>query len=192
MKIGVKFNQLTYREYLYILDRHQKYTDFNSLALYRSIVENNKLDLIQKIAIRDLAHQQFLKFFEFLQIKDPYTYIAVSTLGQTLTDGDRWQLWENIHKNQEKILKSKRIKHRNFGIYSRYEAADWLPGMPCPYNGTMLRQNRSNHPHLAGFPRRLHFNSDRRYLPEKWEADRRRAVEKRYLRDNKVDLEQEL
>jgi hypothetical protein len=119
MKIGIKFNQLTYREYIHILDRHKKYTDFNPLALYQSLVENNKLDLNQKIAIRDLAHQHFFKFFEFLQIKDPRTYINVSTLGQTLTDRDEWHLWENVCKNQEKILKAKRIKHRNFGINSK-------------------------------------------------------------------------
>jgi hypothetical protein len=119
MKIGVKFNQLTYREYIYILDRHQKYTDFNPLALYRSIIENSKLDLNQKIAIRDLAHQQFFKFFEFLQVKDPRTYIDVLTLGETLTDGAESQLWKNVCKHQEKILKAKRIKHRNFGVYSK-------------------------------------------------------------------------
>ncbi len=119
MKIGIKFNRLTYREYINILDRYRKYTDFNPLALYRSIIENDKLDLIQKIAIRDLAHQHFAKFFEFLQIKDPYTYIKVSTLGETLTAGEADRLWENILKNQEKILKAKRIKHRNFGVNSK-------------------------------------------------------------------------
>jgi hypothetical protein len=45
MKIGVKFNRLTERECRYILDCDGKYTDFNPLALYRSIVENDKLDL---------------------------------------------------------------------------------------------------------------------------------------------------
>ncbi len=33
MKIGVKFNQLTYAEYLQIIEYHQKYTDFNTLGL---------------------------------------------------------------------------------------------------------------------------------------------------------------
>lgn len=119
MKIGAKFNQLTYREYVYILDRHQKYTDFNPLALYRSIIENDKLDLTQKIAIRDLAHQHFFKFFEFLQVKDPYTYMELSTLGETLTAGEEDRLWDNIRNNGEKILKAKRIEHRNFGINSK-------------------------------------------------------------------------
>lgn len=50
MKIGVKFNQLTYREYINILDRHQKYTDFNPLALYRSIIEK---DIINELIAVD-------------------------------------------------------------------------------------------------------------------------------------------
>ncbi len=73
MKIGVKFNQLTYAEYLHVIEDRQKYTDFNPLGLYRSILENDKLDLAQKISIRDLAHTKFFKTFEFLQLKDPYT-----------------------------------------------------------------------------------------------------------------------
>jgi hypothetical protein len=192
MKIGVRFNQLTFREYIHILDRHKKYTDFNPLALYRSIVENNKLDLNQKIAIRDLAHQHFFKFFEFLQIKDPHTYIAVSTLGENLNPSQQQQLYNNIQSDREKILKAKRIKHRNFGIYSKYVAADWLPGVPCAYNGTMLRQNRSNNPHLAGFPGGIRFVSDKRSCSNKWESARLRAVGKRYFRDNQADLENEL
>ena len=118
MKIGIKFNQLTYREYLYIIDRRRKYTDFNPLALYRSIIENNKLDLDQKIAIRELAHQHFFNFFEFLQVRCPQVYINVSTLGRTLTGVERDQLWEKVCNNGEKILKAKRIKHRNFGDYA--------------------------------------------------------------------------
>ncbi len=187
MKIGVKFNQLTAREYLYILERHKKYTDFNPLALYRSIIENDRLDLTQKIAIRDLAHQQFFNFFEFLQIKDPFTYVAVSILGRTLTKVEESQLWENVEKNQEKILKAKRIKHRNFGIFSRSEQSD----PSCAYNGTMIRRNGSNNPHLTGFPR-LYLASDKRPWNAPWKSADRRAAEKRAFRDNKMSLEDEL
>ncbi|PSB50327.1 hypothetical protein [Chamaesiphon polymorphus] len=183
MKIGIKFNRLTYREYIYILDRYQKYTDFNPLALYRSIIENNKLDLTQKIAIRDLAHQQFAKFFEFLQIKDPYTYIAVSTLGETLTNGDESKLWGKIIENQEKILKAKRIKHRNFGIYSRYNQTN----IHCPFNGAMVRRDGGVNPHLASAPS-MHFGSDKNWF-NKYESAKRRSAKKRAFRDNKVDIE---
>jgi hypothetical protein len=172
MKIGCKFNKLTYREYIYILDRYQQYTDFNPLALYRSIAENHKLDLVQKIAIRDLAHQHFLKFFEFLQVKDPYTYITVSTLGKTLTDGDEHQIWENVRQNKEKILKAKRIKHRNFGIDSKgatltYELAEVYvmtrPGYRYPG-----KRSRA------------------------WEYPFQLAAKKKAARANKVEIENEL
>ncbi len=136
MKIGVKLNQLTYAEYIGVLDRYQKYTDFNTLGLYRSILENDKLDLQQKIAVRELAHQKFLKTFEFLQLKDPYTYIQVSALGETLTRVDERQLWEKVKIQQQKILKDKRIKHRNFGTYSKHDCRY----EDCPYNGIMIHQ----------------------------------------------------
>ncbi len=136
MKIGVKLNQLTYSEYISVLDRYQKYTDFNTLGLYRSILENDKLDLEQKIAVRELAHQKFLKTFEFLQLKDPHTYIQVSALGKTLTRVDERQLWEKVKIQQQKILKDKRIKHRNFGIYSKHDCRY----EDCPYNGIMIHQ----------------------------------------------------
>ncbi|WP_310482748.1 hypothetical protein [Chamaesiphon sp. VAR_48_metabat_403] len=194
MKIGVKFNQLTYREYVNILDRHQKYTDFNPLALYRSIIENDKLDLTQKIAIRDLAHQHFAKFFEFLQIKAPYTYIKVSTLGETLTAGDEDRFWENIRKNQEKILKAKRIKHRNFGVYSRYyletlgtDRHYWTI-IDCPYNGAMIRRDGGVNQHLASAPD-MYFKSDKQGCKSR--SVKRRALEKRAFRDNRSDIIEE-
>lgn len=172
MKIGIKFNQLTYREYLHILDRYQKYTDFNPLALYRSIIENDKLDLNQKVAIRELAHQQFFNFFEFLQVKDPSTYVNVSTLGETLTAGDEYQLWENIRNNGEKILKAKRIKHRNFGVHSK--------------NATLTRagncvfvMTRQDYRYPGKYSRTLYYSLHR-------------SPKKRAARDNKVDIVNEL
>jgi hypothetical protein len=172
VKIGVKFNQLTYREYIYILDRHQKYTDFNPLALYRSIVENDKLNLDQKIAIRDLAHQQFFKFFEFLQIKDPFTYVKVSTLGETLTAGENDRLWENIRKNQEKILKTKRIKHRNFGINSKDATLTYAGN--CVF--VMTRQG-------------YRYPGKR---SQAWEYPFHLSAKKKAARENKADIANEL
>jgi glutamate synthase domain-containing protein 2 len=174
MKIGTKFNRLTYREYIQILDRHEKYTDFNTLGLYRSIIENDKLNLEDKIAIRDLAHQKFSKTFEFLQLKDPYVYFQVSTLGRVLTTADEQQLWEDIRHNQQKILKAKRIKHRNFGEYSKHNCGYET----CPYNGMMIRQGSM----LA--ESNMHFNSDVNY--RSWKADRR-SIAKRKLRDGQTE-----
>ncbi|WP_310482749.1 hypothetical protein [Chamaesiphon sp. VAR_48_metabat_403] len=172
MKIGIKFNRLTYREYIYILDRHQKYTDFNPLALYRSIIENDKLDLDQKIAIRDLANQHFSKFFEFLQIKDRYTYMKVSTLGETLTAGEEDRFWKSIHENQEKILKAKRIKHRNFGINSKggtitYDLKEVYVMVRPGYNYPGKRSRA-------------------------WEYPYHLAAKKRAARANKADIENQL
>lgn len=181
MKIGVKFSQLTYSEYVRIIENHQKYTDFNVLGLYRSIVENDKLDLDAKIAIRGLAHNRFIKSFEFLQLKDPDTYIQVSTLGETLTVADKRQLWENVRTNQEKILKDKRIKHRNFGIYSKHDCgyAD------CYYNGIMIHRGsriaESN----------MHFDSDNHSWSKQLKSDRQQ-IEKRKLRDSQTALKAEI
>jgi hypothetical protein len=176
MKIGVKFNQLTYPKYLQIIEYHQKYTDFNTLGLYRSILENDKLDLAQKIAVRDLAHTKFLKTFEFLQLKDPYTYIQVSTIGETLTKADERQLWQNVRINQEQILKDKKIKHRNFGIYAKHDCRY----DDCHYNGVMARQ--------GGFlsESTIRFDSDNHLWTKEFRA-RRAAAANRNFRDNQAD-----
>ncbi|MFP9115688.1 hypothetical protein ACLI1A_17240 [Flavobacterium sp. RHBU_3] len=136
MKIGQKFNTLTFKEYFFYIDNHKKYTDFNTLGLYRSIIENEKLSLENKIEVRDYTHTFFNKSFDFLQLKDPYTFIKISTLGQELTKADEWQLWENLKQNQQKILNDKRIKHRNFGDYSKHSCGY----ENCPLNGFMVRQ----------------------------------------------------
>jgi hypothetical protein len=181
MKIGGKFNQLTYSEYISILDRYQKYTDFNTLGLYRSILENDKLDLEQKIAVRELAHQKFLKTFDFLQLKDPGTYIGISTLGKTLTIADERQLWENVKIEQQKLLKDKRIKHRNFGIYSKH-----ICGYEdCPYNGIMIPYG------ARPTGRNMYFDADNPSWQRILKA-KHQAVEKRALRDNKIDVNLEL
>jgi hypothetical protein len=136
MKIGQKFNKLTLKEYFYIIDNHKKYIDFNTLGLYRSILENEKLTLEQKIELREYAHQKFQKIFDFLQLKDPKTYVDIMLLGEEITTADKNRLWEQVIINQEKILKNKRIKHRNFGVYAKHEC-----GYPtCPYDGMMVRQ----------------------------------------------------
>lgn len=139
MKIRQKFNLLTYQEYIHIIDNHEKFSNFNTLGLFRSIVETKKLDINQKIAIRDYANQKFYKTFEFLQLKDPKTYFDLKTLGENLTAADEAQIWREIKLNQEQILKDKRIKHRNFGAYSKHNCGYEL----CPYNGLMIKQGSS-------------------------------------------------
>jgi len=135
MKLTKKFNQLTAKEYRFCIDHHEDYTDFNTLGLYRSLSENDKLTLSEKIEVRDYAHQFFKKSFDFLQLKDPDTFFKVTTLGQELTTGDFWQFWREVQANQEKILKEKKLKDRNFGAYSKHSCG-WDQ---CPLNGVMLK-----------------------------------------------------
>lgn len=136
MKIGKPFNQLTKQEYLEILPNHKQYSDFNTLGLYRSLLENENLSLEEKLEIRDLAHAHFQKTFDFLQLKDPFTYLKVVHLGEELTRQQESAFWDIIRRNQEKILKDKKIKHRNFGTYSKHDCGYDT----CPYNGLMVKQ----------------------------------------------------
>ncbi|MDO4250109.1 MAG: hypothetical protein Q4C68_01215 [Moraxella sp.] len=131
-----RFNTMTVAQYQAAIANHRDIANFNPLGLYRSLCENKRLSLEEKITIRDLAHQHFARFFEFLPLKDPVTYIAVSTLGDTLTAADKHHLWQTIRQTQQKYLAKKRLKQRNFGIYGKHECGiAW-----CPYDGMMVRQ----------------------------------------------------
>ena len=136
MKVGRQFNTLTYSEYLQLIERYEKFTDFNTLGLFRSITEANKLSLEQKLELRKVAIAAFPKAFDFLQVKDPSTYFRVNTLGEVLTVADERQAWESIRHNQQAILKNKKLKHRNFGTYGRHDCGYDT----CPIKGVMFRQ----------------------------------------------------
>jgi len=177
MKIGKKFNELEFSEYLSIIENNKKYSDFNTLGLYRSLLENEKLEISQKLKIRDFANSYFQKTFDFLQIKDPLTYLKVKTIGEDLTKGDEENLWNNIKENQQKILKDKRIKHRNFGDYSKHNCGY----DDCIWNGLMIRQNswlvESN----------MHFKDDKIKYQQKIKSERRKSERKneyKIIRDN--------
>lgn len=151
MKVGKQFNTLTYGEYLHLIENHKKFTDFNTLGLFRSIVETTKLSLEEKLELRQVAVTAFAKTFDFLQLKDPTTYFKVSTLGETLTEGDENQAWENIKRNQQKILESKQLSHRSFGTHSKHNCGDDT----CYLNGVMLRQGSR-----VAWVGPMHFHSD--------------------------------
>jgi hypothetical protein len=136
MKIGRRFNELTKGEYLHCIENYKKYTDFNTLGLYRSITENDKLDIEDKIFIRDFANKTFEKTFNFLQLKDPKTYFDLTTLGKVLTKADERQVWDDIRENQQKILSDKRFGHRNFGDYSKHNCGH----DDCYLNGLMIKK----------------------------------------------------
>lgn len=136
MKLGRPFNKLKFSEYLAFIPMHETFSDWNTLGLYRSILENEKLTLEEQYQVRDLAHTFFQKQFDFLQLKDPKTYINIVSLGQELTKADENQLWEDVKRNQQKILENKKIKHRNFGDYSKHNCGVDT----CRYFGLMVKQ----------------------------------------------------
>ncbi|MGI4872517.1 MAG: hypothetical protein ACRYFX_15240 [Janthinobacterium lividum] len=136
MKVGKQFNTLTYGEYLHLIEHHQRFSDFNTLGLFRSIVETTKLSLEQKLELRKIAITAFPKTFDFLQLKDPTTYFKVNTMGNNLTEADKAQAWKDIRNNQQLIIKNKKLNHRNFGTYSKHECGY----DSCHLNGLMIRR----------------------------------------------------
>lgn len=168
MKIGQKFNNLTLKEYFFYIDNYKKYTDFNTLGLYRSIIENEKLSIEEKISVRNYANQIFQKTFDFLRLKDPQTFIEVSYLGEELLKGDEEKILNEIKKNQQKILSDKKIKHRNFGDYSKHNCGH----EDCVYNGIMIKQGSR----LA--EGQIHFNSDRENYSAKDKSEKRKLERK--------------
>lgn len=173
MKIGKLFNMLSKEEYYHIIDHYDDYSDFNSLGLYRSILENDGLDIEDKIEIRNYANQTFGKTFDFLQIKDPSTYYELTILGEELTIADTRRRWEIIRENQQKILKDKGIKHRNFGDYSKHNCGY----DDCPYNGIMIKKGSS----LA--ESHMHFKTDKDKYQVKKKAkklSKQRRLNKKY------------
>jgi hypothetical protein len=181
MKIAQKFNQLTLKEYFFYIDNYRKYTDFNTLGLYRSILENEKLTVDDKILLRDYAHQIFRKSFDFLQLKDPNTFFKVSYLGMELTEADKHQKWRDIVVNQQKILLDKKIRHRNFGDYSKHSCGY----DSCPYNGLMVKKDSV----LAEGS--MHFLSDKDHYMAKRKSDIRKKERKnkQQIIDNELSSE---
>lgn len=170
MKIGKKFNTFSKDEYFFYIDNYQNYSDFNSLGLYRSIKENENLAVPDKIAVRDYANRKFQKFYNFLQIKDPVTFFAISTLDRVLTKGDEQQVWNSIWDYQHAFLLRKRIKHRNFGDYSKHNCGY----ENCPLNGMMIKQGT-----LLSEGTMTHFSEHRHRYNPKFKSERRFAERKR-------------
>jgi hypothetical protein len=168
MKINRQLNTLSYSEYLHLLKNYSRFTDFNSLGLFRSVLENEKLTLAQKIEIRDAAINTFPKFFTFLQVKDPWTFERLKMLGQDFTVADERSLWNVVQLNQQKILADKRIRHRNFGTYSKHSCGYDT----CHFNGIMIRQGSR----LA--EGEMHFHTDKSHYPLREKSELRRRDRK--------------
>lgn len=181
MKIGKKFSLLTLEEYLFYIDNYKKFKDFNTLGLYRSLLENEKLNIEQKIQVRNYAHKFFIKTFDFLQLKDPETFVEVSTLGQILTNGDQENIWNTIKINQHKILSEKRIKHRNFGTYSKHKCHY----EDCIWNGLMVKKDSG----LAWTS--MNFFNDKKNYHQKEKSNIRKLERKSAKQIIKRELEEE-
>jgi hypothetical protein len=178
MKIGRQLNTLTYSEYSHLLENYKKFTDFNHLGLFRSILENGKLVPTQKFEIRDAAIKKFPRFFEFLQLKDPTTYFSLVTYQQVLTAADSHQVWEEIKRNQQRILAVKKLGHRNIGTYAKHDCGYET----CHLNGLMIRQGSW----LA--EGEMHFCTDKNEYPALSKSKMRRRDRKQQKRI----IEQEL
>jgi len=178
MKIGRQISTLTYSEYLHLLENYKKFTDFNHLGLFRSILENENLEPAQKLKIRDAVVEKFPKFFEFLQLKDPVTYFSLITYQQALTAADSNQVWEEITRNQQRILVVKRLGHRNIGTYAKHDCGYET----CHLNGLMIRQDSW----LA--EGKIRFCTDKNEYP----ALSKSKMRKRDRKQQKQIIEQEL
>jgi hypothetical protein len=65
MKIGKRFNELEKSEYFHFMQNDKKHSDFNTLGMYKSICENKRLSLTDKIEVRDYANKSFGKTLNF-------------------------------------------------------------------------------------------------------------------------------
>lgn len=172
-----KYRDYSYQELEELIEAGKNNKDFNVLGFYRSLLENKQLSSEQAVALRDAAHRHFQKQFDFLQIKDPVTYLKVTLLGEEYTKGDEDNLWRQIVRNQQIILKEKRIRHRNFGTYSIHDCGyDW-----CPYKGMMVRQGSE----LARST--MHFETDKPRNSRKYKSLQAKSDRKHY--DPKKDMD---
>ena len=120
MKLNRPFNTLSLAEYRQIIPRHAQYTDFNPLALYRSILENRKLGEAGRQEVLVLANQYFQKFYDFLVVKDLHTLDALSRLGlPPLSSAQQWDYDEQLRIRAEKILERKRIRNWRVGTMTK-------------------------------------------------------------------------
>lgn len=173
MQIGKKFNTLSISQYHHYIANYKKYTDFNRLGLYRSILENEKLSTEERIALRDHANETFGKYYHFLQVKDPGTYTRLDNLGREMTKADEQQYRDDLRKAQKKILDKKRLGHRNFGVYSRHNCVS-----ECVMDNLMVKQGG------FGSENEIWFDTDTR---DKWGLQHKSKVQ-RFARKNQYRI----
>ena len=176
MQTGKPYREYSFEELKLLLAEARQRKGINVLGFYRSLLENRLLSKEEAIELRDDAHVYFQKQFDFLQLKDPDTFLKITLLGEEFTEADEHQLWRNIKRNQQAILKEKRIRHRNFGVYSIHDCGyGW-----CRYNGMMIRQGSEI---AEGY---MHFDSDKPRHNKQQKSLRYRAERKRFNPDNEL------
>lgn len=94
--------------------------------------------------------------------------MEVVTIRQALTNGDSQKMWDDIKINQQKILMNKRIKHRNFGEYSKHICKS----ENCPYHGLMISQGSWLQESS------MHFTGDKNKHQQRLKLERRKAERK--------------
>lgn len=120
MKLNRPFNCLSLAEYRHIIRHHKRYVDFNPLDLYRSILENPKLDMDARQEVLALANEYFGAFYAFLVVKDLPTYARLSRLGEpALSQEQEWQYIRSLERRAQKIRRAKKIRHRRVGVYTK-------------------------------------------------------------------------
>jgi hypothetical protein len=113
-----------------------------------------------------------------MQLKDPKTYMDILSLGQELTVADERQMWEDVKRNQQRILENKKIKHRNFGDYSKHNCGVET----CKYFGLMVKQGSF----LC--EQQIRFDSDK----NAWQAQLKSERLKKDRKNRKSIIDEEL
>jgi hypothetical protein len=180
MKIDKQFNTFTVKEYFFYIENQKKYSDFNTLGLYRSLSENEKISIDEKIRIREFAHTFFQKTFDFLVLKDPLTYMTVVSLGLEMTKADEKQLWKDVEQAQLKILTEKKLGHRNFGTYSKHICGH----EGCPLDGLMTQKGS-----YISYHDEMRFDTDNRNYGAKNKSEKLKKERKNEKKIIVIDLE---
>lgn len=76
-----QYNTLAMSTLLELLESYKKDKNFNNPGFFRSILENDQLNLGDKIFLNNRAIEIMPKSYEFLQVKDPGLYLNLETLG---------------------------------------------------------------------------------------------------------------
>ncbi len=58
------FNELSFKQFIEVIEQHKKYKDFNKLGILFALNESKKLTVEEVISIRDLFKEKFFKYYQ--------------------------------------------------------------------------------------------------------------------------------